>query len=91
MMTKKQLIERKLKTMIRRIMTEERFERFNIEYLIDKQPISKEFNTPEYKIVKAAYNDEGNNAYILFDKKNKKIVSYSLSGTSQFQKWKELV
>ena len=80
-----------LKEIVRRVLSEETFQRFNIEYLTDKRPISKEFDTPEYKIVRAAYDDEGYNAYILFDKKNRKIVSYSLSGASQFEKWKDIV
>lgn len=51
----------------------------------------KNYITDKYKIVRFALDDEGSNAFALLDLVNKKIVSYSISGSSQFKKFGELI
>jgi hypothetical protein len=58
------------------------------EKLHDKDGI-KDYTNNKYKIVKFAYDDEGSNAFALFDMKNKKLISYSLSGESERKKFKD--
>lgn len=50
----------------------------------------REYSNDNYKIVRFAYDDEGNNGFALLDMKNKKIISWSLTGSSEFRKFKEL-
>lgn len=50
----------------------------------------KGYSNNNYKIVRFAYDDEGSNGFALLDMKNKKIISWSLTGSSEFRKFKEL-
>jgi hypothetical protein len=61
------------------------FERLNNFY-----PALPSDENSEYKIVRFAYNDEGDNASALLDLKNKTVISYSLSGNSEYLKFAEL-
>lgn len=51
----------------------------------------KNFTNDKYKIVRFAYDDEGNNGFALLDIDDEKIISWSLTGTSQFIKYGELM
>jgi len=57
--------------------------------IIERDPM-KNFDSPNYKLVRFAYNDVGNNATALVDKKQKKILSFSLTGSSELDKYQEL-
>lgn len=48
------------------------------------------YTSDKYKIVKFAFNDEGDNAYALLDIPNKKLISWSMSGDSQQKLFKLL-
>lgn len=43
-----------------------------------------------HKIVKFAYNDEGDNGFALLNMQSKKIISWSLSGITEFKKMQEM-
>lgn len=58
------------------------------ERLKDWNPV-REFGSNKYKVVKFAY-DEGHNGYALLDMRKKKIISWSLTGESEFKKFREL-
>ena len=51
----------------------------------------KGFDSDRYKMVRFGYDDEGNNATALIDKKNKKVISYSLTGKSEVDQYQKLV
>lgn len=51
----------------------------------------KGFDSDRYKMVRFSYDDEGNNATALIDKKNKKVISYSLTGKSEVDQYEKLV
>ena len=48
----------------------------------------KNYTNGNNKIVRFALNDEGDNAFVLLDLINKKVVSYSITGTTQFNDFK---
>ena len=50
----------------------------------------KEYSTNRYKIVRFAFDDEGNNGFALLDMKDKKLLSWSISGYSQVNQFKDL-
>lgn len=50
----------------------------------------EKYETPNYRIVRFAYNDTGDNAFALLDLNNKKVISYSISGRSEFDKFNQL-
>ena len=80
-----------IKEMIRRIVKEERgYERISTESALNKNPIHPQWENKKYKIVRMAYDDEGTNVFVLVDKMGKKIVSYSITGRSEFAKFQEL-
>ena len=51
----------------------------------------KGFDSDRYKMVRFSYDDEGNNATAPIDKKNKKVISYSLTGKSEVDQYQKLV
>lgn len=80
-----------IKEMIKRIVKEERgYERISTESALNKNPIHPQWENKKYKIVRMAYDDEGTNVFVLVDKMGKKIVSYSITGRSEFAKFQEL-
>jgi hypothetical protein len=58
------------------------------ERLHNKEGI-KGYTNNKHKIVRFAYDDEGNNAFALLNMKNKKLISYSLTGESERKKFNE--
>lgn len=44
----------------------------------------------KYSIVRFAYDDDGHNAMALLDLKNKKLISYSLSGQDEIEQYRKL-
>ena len=50
----------------------------------------KEYSSNRYKIVRFAFDDEGNNGFALLDMKTKKLLSWSISGYSQVKQFKDL-
>lgn len=48
------------------------------------------YTNDKYKVVKFAYDDEGSNGFALLDINNNKIISWSLSGKSEFDTYVKL-
>lgn len=65
-------------------------DRINKNHALQKKAVSPNFETDTHKIVRVAYDDEGTNMFVLVDKKNKEIVSYSISGNSERDKFTKL-
>ena len=65
---------------IRKIILQEenrdRFTKEHIEYMVDSAKAFNGMENPRYKLVRSAADDEGTNAIILIDKKNKKVVDW---------------
>lgn len=57
---------------------------------LDNRDAIKGFSNEDYKMVRFAFNDEGDNGTALLDLKNKKVISYSLTGSSERTNWEEL-
>lgn len=50
----------------------------------------KQYSNDKYKIVRFAYDDDGYNGFALLDLENEKIISWSISGSSEYRKFKDL-
>ena len=50
----------------------------------------KEYSSNRYKIVRFALDDEGSNGFALLDMATKKLLSWSISGSSQVKQFKDL-
>jgi hypothetical protein len=77
----------KVKNIIKEIMLKE--ERIDFDRADMRDPYQNMENK-RYKIVRMAYDDEGTNVVALLDKKNKKVISYSVLGQKQFADYKKL-
>lgn len=60
----------------------------NVDALLLLDPY-KGHEKGNYKIVRFAFTD-GYNAFALLDKKNKEMISYSITGNSEFKKFNEI-
>lgn len=77
----------KVKNIIKEIMLKE--ERIDFDRA-DMRDSYQNMENKRYKIVRMAYDDEGTNVVALLDKKNKKVISYSVLGQNQFADYKKL-
>ena len=48
------------------------------------------FSTTNYRLARFAYNDYGNNATALLNIRTQNIISYSLTGYSEYKRYIEL-
>ncbi len=61
------------------------------EYIrLERHDPVKGFDHPDYRIVRAALNDEGDNAYYLLDLKDKIVLSYSITGMGPIKQYRAL-
>ncbi len=80
----------KIQNLIRKMINEGKFERIPTERALNKDAVNPNFETKTHKIIRTAYDDEGTNVFVLVDKKNKKIISYSITGNSEREKFNKL-
>lgn len=70
-------------------MIKEAIERIPYDRANQKDAL-KGYENSKYKLVRFAYDDEGTNMTVLLDKKNKKVLSYSITGKSEIEKFQQL-